>query len=83
MPTILLIDGWRFYFYSNENKEPFHIHCRKAEKEGKYWLNDKSFDVKEAFTYAMSSVDKRIVRKILFENFEYFKKEWERFERKK
>jgi len=32
MPTILLIMGWRFFFYSNERNEPIHIHARKAEK---------------------------------------------------
>jgi len=33
MPTILLIDGWRFFFYSNERNEPIHIRCQKGEKE--------------------------------------------------
>ncbi len=46
MPTILLIMGWRFFFYSNERNEPIHIHCRKGEKESKYWLDRKHFDVR-------------------------------------
>ena len=50
MPTILLIRGWRFFFYANEANEPIHIHCRKAEKECKYWLDRESFDVEEAFS---------------------------------
>ncbi len=36
MPTVLLILGWRFYFFSNENNEPIHIHVSKAEMEGKF-----------------------------------------------
>jgi hypothetical protein len=26
MPTVLLLNGFRFFFYSNENNEPVHIH---------------------------------------------------------
>ena len=39
MPTILLIFGWRLFFYANEGNEPIHVHCRKGEKECKYWLD--------------------------------------------
>jgi hypothetical protein len=35
MPTILLLLGWRIFFYANEGNEPVHVHCRKGEKECK------------------------------------------------
>jgi len=35
MPTVLLINGFRFFFYSNENNEPIHIHVTKGNAEGK------------------------------------------------
>lgn len=38
MPTILFINGFRFFFYSNENNEPAHIHVKKADAEAKIWL---------------------------------------------
>jgi hypothetical protein len=38
MPTILLLEGFRFFFYSNENDEPAHIHVKKGDGEGKIWL---------------------------------------------
>jgi hypothetical protein len=38
MPTVLLINGFRFFFYSNENNEPAHIHVTKANADGKIWL---------------------------------------------
>ena len=39
MPTILRIDGHRFFFYSRETNEPPHIHIQTAEKSAKFWLN--------------------------------------------
>jgi len=42
MPTILRKDGFRFYFYSNENDEPAHIHVEKGDAEGKIWLVPKT-----------------------------------------
>ena len=30
MPTILKIDGWRFFFFSDEHT-PEHIHIEKAD----------------------------------------------------
>jgi hypothetical protein len=83
MPTILLIDGWRFFFYANERNEPIHIHCRKAEKECKYWLDIDNFDVIEAYTYNMNNKDKRTVKKMIFEYFEVIEKSWDDFQKGK
>lgn len=83
MPTILLVQGWRFFFYTNETHEPIHIHCRKAEKECKYWLDRKNFELKEAFSYALTGKDKRQVKRIIFENFEYIESEWDKVHGKK
>jgi hypothetical protein len=44
MPTILIVSGWRFFFYANERNEPMHVHCQKAEAEAKYWLDVDHFD---------------------------------------
>ena len=38
MPTVLFTNGFRFYFYSNENDEPMHIHVEKGDGNGKIWL---------------------------------------------
>ena len=83
MPTILLIDGWRFFFYANEGNEPIHIHCRKAEKECKYWLDVDNFDVIEGYSFNMNNKDKRIVKKIIFEYFEVIEKYWDDFQKGK
>ncbi|MGK3131381.1 DUF4160 domain-containing protein [Pantoea sp. C8B4] len=40
MPVILRLNGFRFFFYSNEGnpREPAHIHVIKAGTEAKFWL---------------------------------------------
>jgi len=83
MPTILLILGWRFFFYSNEGNEPIHVHCRKGEKECKYWLDRINFSLEEAYSYNMNYKDTREVKKIIFEYFEFIETEWDRFQKKR
>ena len=80
MPTILLLHGWRFYFYSNEGNEPVHIHAEKAEKECKYWLDVEAFEIRPAFACNMAPRDTREVRRIIFENFDYIVSEWGRIQ---
>jgi hypothetical protein len=38
MPTVLLLQGYRFFFYSRENDEPPHIHVEHGNQLAKYWL---------------------------------------------
>ena len=38
MPTILRIGPYRFYFYSNEQGEPAHIHIQREQMLAKFWL---------------------------------------------
>lgn len=80
MPTILYIMGWRFFFYSNERNEPIHVHCKKGDKEGKYWLDRDNFAIAEAFSYNMDTKDSRNVKKIIFEYFEFIESEWDKFQ---
>lgn len=49
MPTILLILGWRVFFYSNEGDEPLHVHGQKGDMECKFWLKKETFEIEEAF----------------------------------
>ena len=83
MPTILLIFGWRLYFYANEGNEPIHVHCRKGDMECKFWLDSENSDVIEAFSYNMNGRDKREIIKIVYEYFEFIESEWEQFQKEK
>lgn len=83
MPTILMILGWRFYFYANEGNEPVHVHCSKGDAEGKYWLDVDAFEAVEAHAYNMSPADRRSVRRIIFEHFDYIIEQWNEFQERR
>lgn len=62
MPTIFIINGFRFFFYSNENNEPIHIHILKANCNSKVWLMP---EVDEAYSYGFSSGDRKFIMKTI------------------
>lgn len=39
MPTLLVVEGFRFYFFSLEAKEPPHVHVRRGGGKAKFWLS--------------------------------------------
>jgi hypothetical protein len=83
MPTILQILGWRLHFYANEGNEPIHVHCTKADADCKFWLDRKNFDIQEAYAYNLSVKDRREIRKVVLEHFEYIEGQWEAFQQRK
>jgi hypothetical protein len=38
MPTVLRVEGFRFFFYSKEGNEPAHVHVEHQENRAKFWL---------------------------------------------
>ena len=83
MPTVLFIFGWRLFFYANEGNEPMHVHCRKAEKECKYWLDSENFEITEEFAINLTARDRREIKRIIFEYFEYIESKWDEFQAKR
>lgn len=75
MPTVLVKDGFRFFFYSREGNEPPHIHVIGKGGEMKIWLS--SLEISKV--YNLSPKEQRVVLEIVLTNVELFKKEWENF----
>ena len=48
--------------------------------EWKYWLDVENFTIEESFSYNMNNKDKREVKKIIFEYFEFIENEWKKFQ---
>jgi len=39
MPEVFREGPYRFFFYSNENDEPLHVHVRAENRFAKFWLD--------------------------------------------
>jgi hypothetical protein len=78
MPTILLVRGWRVFFYANEGNEPIHVHAKKGDAECKLWLHIDIFDIEEAWAYGLTPRLRREIRQILFDHFDVIVEEWNR-----
>lgn len=83
MPTILQIFGWRLHFYANEGNEPVHVHCSKGDAECKFWLDREKFDIQEAFAHNLRPKDRRQIRKIVLQHFEYIEAQWDEMQRRR
>jgi hypothetical protein len=62
VPTILLVKGWRVFFYSNEGNEPMHVHARKGDAECKFWIDAGRFEIEEAFEHGLTPQLRREIR---------------------
>ena len=76
MPTVLLVRGWRVFFYADEGNEPIHVHAKKGDAECKLWLDTELLDVEEAWAYAMTPRLRREIRQIVFDHFDVIVEEW-------
>jgi len=78
VPTIILVRGWRVFFYSNESNEPVHVHAEKGDAECKLWLRTDLYDVEEAWSHNLTPRLRREIRKIVFDHFDLILDEWKR-----
>ena len=74
MPTVLLIDGFRFFFYSNEHL-PKHIHIEKAEKTAKFNLENVELVKSSGF----NSTQLKTMRNLVEVNQELLIQKWDEF----
>jgi hypothetical protein len=76
MLKILFERGFSFFFYSNENNEPAHMHVSKANADGEIWL-ELSFSV--AYLYGFTGAEKKDIIEIATNNFTFFKSKWNEY----
>lgn len=72
MPTLLLVDGFRFHFFSREGNEPPHVHVRKGDAIAKLWLRSVQLDFSEGFNPS----ELRRIRELTFEQQAEFIERW-------
>ena len=78
MPTVLLVRGWRVFFYADEGQEPVHVHAKKGDAECKLWSRTELFELEEAWAYGMTPRLRREIRQIVFDHFDEIVEEWNR-----
>ena len=72
MPTLLRVEGFRFFFYSSERQEPPHVHVEKGAGEAKLWLTP----VQLVYSYQLSPPELRRVLELTFEHQASFVERW-------
>ena len=75
MPTVMRLGQFRFFFYSNENDEPRHVHITASENEAKYWLEPLEMSWNKGFnTRELSQIERH-----LGDNLDYLIEAWNEF----
>jgi len=75
MPTILRIGPFRFFYYSNEQGEPAHIHVQRDRMLAKFWLKPVSL----AGSTRFSPRDLRQIERLVVENRETLMERWDEY----
>ena len=76
MPTVLFVQGFRFFFYSNENDELMHIHVEKGDGNGKIWLEPI---VNIAYVHNFSTKEINQIIEIVENEIVTFKTKWNEY----
>ncbi|MFN6090405.1 MAG: DUF4160 domain-containing protein [Cyclobacteriaceae bacterium] len=74
MPTILSINGIRFFFYANEHL-PKHVHLEKGEATAKFNL----FPVELVKSKRLKAHEINEIRKLVSENRQLFNDIWDEY----
>ena len=75
MPTVLRIDGFRFFFYSTEGTEPPHIHIENGDNMAKFWLLPIELDDNHGF----SNKEINQLRKLVTKHQEHLINSWNEY----
>ena len=75
MPTVLRIEGYRFFFVSLDRSEPPHIHVKRERKVAKFWLDPVVLERTGGF----SRVEINKIVKLVQEHRDHLLEKWYEF----
>jgi hypothetical protein len=75
VPALLRVRGYRFFFYSLENREPPHVHVAHAGRYAKFWLEP----VELANNRGFRDHELNKIQKIVGEHAEMFVERWNEY----
>lgn len=76
MPKVLAQKGFKFYFFSDEGSEPAHVHIKKGEGRGKWWLEP---ELEEEYAYGFTLQERRQIKRLIFDHQAYLKEPWDEY----
>ncbi|MPZ17103.1 MAG: DUF4160 domain-containing protein [Luteitalea sp.] len=71
-PTVLRIRGFRFYFFSREERR-VHVHVQHADGEAKFWIEPK---VGLAVNYGLTAKQLTEVQALIEEHVDEIRNAW-------
>lgn len=71
MPTVMILHGFRFFFYSKEESR-IHVHVERSGFEAEVWLD--TFDI--AFNYGFKDHELLVIQKLVRRYEKEIKKTW-------
>ena len=76
MPTVLVVNGYRFFFYAGDRNEPAHIHVERGDGIAKIWLEPS---VKSKYFLGYKNQEKKEIMAIVYKNYDLLKAKWDEF----
>jgi hypothetical protein len=72
-PTVLRVRGYRFYFFSREERRP-HVHVHHASGEAKFWLEPA---IELARNYGLSAKRLTAAERLIQEHENEIRRAWQ------
>lgn len=82
MPNLYTFDGYRIYFWANENDEPIHVHISKGKpspRATKLWLTQDGGCIVASNGSRISKAKLNILIDLVAAQHEEICEEWKRF----
>lgn len=76
MPTLFILFGLRFFFYSNDH-EPIHVHVSKENAEAKYRIDNGDIELVE--NRGLKVQDLKTAEQAITENREIIIERWNEY----
>ncbi|MBS1491835.1 MAG: DUF4160 domain-containing protein [Bacteroidetes bacterium] len=76
MQTVLIVKGFRFFFFSADGNEPAHIHVKKGDGDGKIWLQP---EVKPAYLLDFTAPEEKQIMEIVRKNKDLIIAKWNEY----
>jgi hypothetical protein len=73
VPTLLHVEGYRFFFFSNEGNEPPHVHVEHGDGTAKFWLDPIGL----AYSMNIGARLLRRARELVTEHAGDFRRRWQ------